>query len=202
MIEHSGSLINCQGSYAIVAGRFNHFITDKLIQGAEDALLRHGISGDRIHCYWVPGAYEMPLVCRKLLDAGNHDAIIMRKAQTSSIPSHWIKNYNDVLGTPDWKWVTDVVIDDVRYVHGHKSSKARTAAKRDMQSTVTGHYHTDMYCEWLFGANKAVFALAVGCGIDSKSYAMGYMQGGKKEALGCGVVLDNGKTPICVKMDL
>jgi len=107
---------------------------------------------------------------------GNHDAIIMRKAQTSSIPSQWIKNYNDVLGTPNWKWVTDVVIDDVRYVHGHKSSKARTAAKRDMQ--------------------------AVGCGIDSRSYAMGYMQGGKKEALGCGVVLDNGKTPICVKMDL
>ena len=60
---------------------------------------------------------------------GNHDAIIMRKAQSSSIPSKWIKNYNEVLGTPKWKWVTDVVIDDVRYVHGHKSSKARTAAK-------------------------------------------------------------------------
>ena len=133
---------------------------------------------------------------------GNHDAIIMRKAQTSSIPSAWIKHYNDVLGTPNWKWVTDVVIDGVRYVHGHKSSKARTAAKRDMQSTVTGHYHTDMYVDWMFGAHKSVFALAVGCGIDSRSYAMGYMQGGKKEALGCGVVLDNGKTPICVKMDL
>ena len=89
---------------------------------------------------------------------GNHDAIIMRKAQSSSIPSKWIKNYNEVLGTPKWNWVTDVVIDDVRYVHGHKSSKARTA--------------------------------------------MGYMQGGKKEALGCGVVLDNGRTPITIKMDL
>jgi len=133
---------------------------------------------------------------------GNHDAIIMRKAQSSAIPSQWIKHYNEVLGTPNWKWVTDVEIDGVRYVHGHKSSKARTAAKRDMQSTVTGHYHTDMYVDWMFGANKAVFAMAVGCGIDSKSYAMGYMQGGKKEALGCGVVLDNGKTPITIKMDL
>ena len=132
----------------------------------------------------------------------NHDSIIMRKAQSSSIPSKWIKNYNEVLGTPKWKWVTDVVIDDVRYVHGHKSSKARTAAKRDMQSTVTGHFHTDMYVDWMFGAKKAVFALAVGCGIDSESYAMGYMQGGKKEALGCGVVLDNGQTPITVKMNL
>ena len=44
--------------------------------------------------------------------------------------------------------------------------------------------------------------VAVGCGIDAKSYAMGYMQGGKKEALGCGVVLDSGKTPINVKMDV
>ena len=126
----------------------------------------------------------------------------MRKAQTSAIPSRWIKAYNEVLGTPKWKWVEDVIIDDVRYVHGHKSSKARTAAKRDMQSTVTGHFHTDMYIDWMFGAKKAVFALAVGCGIDSKSYAMGYMQGGKKEALGCGVVLDNGQTPITVKMNL
>jgi len=133
---------------------------------------------------------------------GNHDAIIMRKAQSSSIPSKWIKAYNEVLGTPNWKWVTDVIIDDVRYVHGHKSSKARTAAKRDMQSTVTGHYHTDMYVDWMFGAKKAVFAMGVGCGIDSKSYAMAYMQGGKKEALGCGVVLDGGKTPITIKMDL
>jgi len=133
---------------------------------------------------------------------GNHDAIIMRKAQSSAIPSRWIKQYNEVLGTPKCKWVTDVVIDDVRYVHGHKSSKARTAARRDMQSTVTGHFHTDMYVDWMFGAHKAVFAMGVGCGIDSKSYAMAYMQGGKKEALGCGVVLDNGKTPITVKMDL
>jgi UDP-2,3-diacylglucosamine pyrophosphatase LpxH len=133
---------------------------------------------------------------------GNHDAIIMRKAQSSAIPSRWIKHYNEVLQTPKWKWVTDVVIDDVRYVHGHKSSKARTAARRDMQSTVTGHFHTDMYVDWMFGAHKAVFAMGVGCGIDSKSYAMAYMQGGKKEALGCGVVLDDGKTPITVKMDL
>ncbi|MCP4484778.1 MAG: metallophosphoesterase [Flavobacteriaceae bacterium] len=159
------------------------------------------------------GAQELDLAIKSIskwykafpdayVTVGNHDAIIMRKAQTSSIPSAWIKHYNDVLGTPNWKWVTDVVIDDVRYVHGHKSSKARTAAKRDMQSTVTGHYHTDMYVDWMFGANKAVFALAVGCGIDSRSYAMGYMQGGKKEALGCGVVLDSGQTPITVKMNL
>ena len=132
---------------------------------------------------------------------GNHDRIIMRKAQTSSVPKKWIKDFKEVLETPDWDFVNEIIIDEVRYTHGDKSSKPRTAAKRDMISTVSGHYHTDMYTEWFFGKYAAIFALAVGCGIDSKSYAMGYMQGGKKEAIGCAVVLE-GKVPINLKMEL
>ena len=132
---------------------------------------------------------------------GNHDRIIIRKAQSSNIPSKWIKEFADVLETPNWRFVTDVYIDGVRYVHGDKSGKPRMATKRDMVSTVSGHYHTDMYCEWLFGKTRAIFALAVGCGIDSKSYAMGYMQGGKKEAIGLGVVI-GGEIAFNVKMKL
>ena len=75
------------------------------------------------------------------------------------------------------------------------------AATRDMVSTVSGHYHTDMYVERFFGKERDLFAMAVGCGIDSKSYAVGYMQGGKKEAIGCGVVI-GGHTPINIKMQL
>ncbi len=132
---------------------------------------------------------------------GNHDRIIIRKAQTSNIPSKWIKEFRDVLETPNWRFVTDVYYDGVRYVHGDKSGKPRTAVKRDMVSTVSGHYHTDMYCEWMFGKTRAIFALAVGCGIDSKSYAMGYMQGGKKEAIGVAIVI-GGHTAFNVKMEL
>lgn len=132
---------------------------------------------------------------------GNHDRIIIRKAQTSNIPSKWIKEYKDVLEVPKWNFVTEVYYDDVRYVHGDKSNKPRTAAKRDMISTVSGHYHTDMYVEWFFGKTRAIFAMAVGCGIDSKSYAMAYMQGGKKEAIGVGVVI-GGHTAFNVKMQL
>lgn len=132
---------------------------------------------------------------------GNHDRIIIRKAQTSNIPSKWIKEYAEVLETPNWRFVTDVYIDGVRYVHGDKSGKPRMAAKRDMVSTVSGHYHTDMYTEWFFGKTRAIFGMAVGCGIDSKSYAMAYMQGGKKEAIGCGVVI-GGHTAFNVKMNL
>lgn len=132
---------------------------------------------------------------------GNHDRIIIRKAQTSNIPSKWIKEFSEVLETPKWNFCTEVFYDGVRYVHGDKSSKARTAAKRDMISTVTGHYHTDFYVEWYFGKTRAIFAMAVGCGIDSRSYAMGYMQGGKKEAIGVGVVV-GGHTAYNVKMEL
>jgi metallophosphoesterase superfamily enzyme len=132
---------------------------------------------------------------------GNHDRIVMRKTQTSNIPSMWIREIGEVLNTPNWRFVTDVYYDEVRYVHGDKSGKPRMAAKRDMVSTVSGHYHTDMYCEWMFGKTRAIFGLATGCGIDSKSYAMGYMQGGKKEAIGCGIVI-GGHTAFNVKMEL
>ena len=132
---------------------------------------------------------------------GNHDRIIIRKAQTSNIPSKWIKEFGEVLETPRWNFVTDVYHDNVRYVHGDKSGKPRMATKRDMVSTVSGHYHTDMYVEWFFGKTRAIFGMAVGCGIDSKSYAMGYMQGGKKEAIGIGIVV-GGHTAFNVKMEL
>ena len=158
------------------------------------------------------GKYELEQAIKKLskwykafpiadVTLGNHDRIIIRKAQTSNIPSKWIKEYRDVLETPKWNFVTDVYYDGVRYVHGDKSGKPRMAAKRDMVSTVSGHYHTDFYVEWLFGKTRAIFALATGCGIDSKSYAMSYMQGGKKEAIGCGVVI-GGHTAFNVKMNL
>lgn len=132
---------------------------------------------------------------------GNHDRIIIRKAQTSNIPSRWIREFGEVLETPNWKFVTDVYYDGVRYVHGDKSGKPKMAAKRDMVSTVSGHFHTDFYCEWMFGKTRAIFGMAVGCGIDSKSYAMGYMQGGKKEAIGVGIVI-GGNTAFNVKMEL
>jgi len=158
------------------------------------------------------GKYELQQAIAKLkswydafpdadVTLGNHDRIIIRKAQSSNIPSQWIKEFEDVLETPNWRFVTEVYIDGVRYVHGDKSGKPRMAAKRDMVSTVSGHYHTDMYVEWFFGKTRAIFAMAVGCGIDSKSYAMGYMQGGKKEAIAIGIV-KGGKVAFNVKMDL
>lgn len=62
--------------FAIVATRWNEFIVDKLVEGALDALRRHGVSDDQITLVRVPGAFEIPVACKQLLDAGGVDAIL------------------------------------------------------------------------------------------------------------------------------
>ena len=106
---------------------------------------------------------------------GNHDRIIMRKAQTGGVPKQWIREYSEVLNTPRWNFVTSVEIDDVLYIHG-EAGTAKTKARADMRSTVQGHLHTQAYTEYFVGANSRVFGCQVGCGIDAKSYAMAYMK--------------------------
>jgi len=61
---------------AIVAGRFNELIVNKLVGGAKDCLLRHGLKEENLTETWVPGAYELPLICQKLAQTGKFDAII------------------------------------------------------------------------------------------------------------------------------
>ena len=74
---------------AIVASRFNEFITTKLIGGAEDALLRHGVSGDDIELMWVPGAFEIPLIAQKFAQSGKYDAVICLGAVIRGATSHY-----------------------------------------------------------------------------------------------------------------
>ncbi|MDR2399128.1 MAG: 6,7-dimethyl-8-ribityllumazine synthase [Endomicrobium sp.] len=62
--------------FAIVASRFNEFITGKLISGAQDMLVRHGASDEDISTYWVPGAFEIPAVAKKIADNKKVDGII------------------------------------------------------------------------------------------------------------------------------
>jgi 6,7-dimethyl-8-ribityllumazine synthase len=62
--------------FAIVVSRFNEFITSKLVKGAEDILKRHCVSENDISSYWVPGAFEIPAVAKKIADSANFDAVI------------------------------------------------------------------------------------------------------------------------------
>lgn len=61
---------------AIVVGRFNEFINAKLLDGAKDGLLRHGVDDENIDVVWVPGAFEVPFIAKKLAEKGDYDAVI------------------------------------------------------------------------------------------------------------------------------
>lgn len=132
---------------------------------------------------------------------GNHDRMMMRKAFSSGLSKRWIKDYKDVLEVPTWKFVNEVNLYDVNYVHG-EGGTARTRVKGELESIVQGHLHTQAYVEWTVGAKYKCFAMQIGCGIDRNSYAMAYAKTGKKPIIGCAVVLDEGKVPFNVIMDL
>ncbi|WP_280768296.1 6,7-dimethyl-8-ribityllumazine synthase [Salipaludibacillus daqingensis] len=71
-----GHLIGTGLKVGIVVGRFNEFITSKLLGGAEDAFKRHGVSEDDIDVAWVPGAYEIPLIAKRMAESGKYDAVV------------------------------------------------------------------------------------------------------------------------------
>jgi 6,7-dimethyl-8-ribityllumazine synthase len=83
-----GKLIAKGLKIGIVAGRFNEFITSKLLGGALDAINRHGEDCEAVVA-WVPGAFEMPLVAKKMAKSGKYDAIILLGAVIKGSTSHF-----------------------------------------------------------------------------------------------------------------
>ena len=73
----------------IVAARFNEFIVGKLVAGALDGLKRHEVDEDRIDIAWVPGAFEIPLICQKMVKSGKYDAIIALGAVIRGSTTHY-----------------------------------------------------------------------------------------------------------------
>ena len=80
----------------IVVARFNEFITSKLLGGAMDGLLRHDIDEDNIDVAWVPGAFEIPLIAKKMAKSGKYDAVIALGAVIRGSTSHYDYVCNEV----------------------------------------------------------------------------------------------------------
>lgn len=80
----------------IVVARFNEFITSKLLSGAEDTLLRHGAKAEDITVAWVPGAFEIPQVAKKMALSKKYDAIICLGAVIRGATSHYDYVCNEV----------------------------------------------------------------------------------------------------------
>lgn len=89
MKKIEGNLIGSGKKFAIVASRFNEFIVNKLILGAEDGLVRHGVDEDDISLAWVPGAFEIPLIAKKLAKSNQYNAVICLGAVIKGSTSHY-----------------------------------------------------------------------------------------------------------------
>ena len=91
-----GNLVANGAKIAIIASRFNEFITSKLISGAVDGLKRHGVSDDDISLAWVPGAFEIPLIAKKLAMSKKYDAVICVGAVIRGSTTHYDYVCNEV----------------------------------------------------------------------------------------------------------
>ena len=84
-----GNLISDGMRVGIAASRFNEFIVSKLVSGAEDGLRRHGVLEKDIDIAWVPGAFELPLIAKKMAMSGKYDAVICLGAVIRGATSHY-----------------------------------------------------------------------------------------------------------------
>jgi len=121
------------------------------------------------------------------------------------IPPFYIKHYNEVYGTPGWKWDYGFTIDKVYYTHGTGTgglSPAFNLSKARATSCVMGHHHSVGGINWLVGPATKFFGMDVGAGVDRNHMAFSY---GKyhlrKPVVACGVVID-GQQPYLELMNL
>lgn len=109
-MNFEGKLIGTDLNVAIVVSRFNDFITGRLLEGAKDTLIRHEVNADNIDVAYVPGAFEIPLVAKKLAEKEKYDAVITLGCVIKGSTSHYdyvcnevskgISRANDVTNTP------------------------------------------------------------------------------------------------------
>lgn len=74
--HYEGILIGKGFKFAVIVSRFNELITTRLLEGAKDALLRHGVDEKDIDVAWTPGCFEIPLIAKKLAQRGEYNAVI------------------------------------------------------------------------------------------------------------------------------
>lgn len=96
MNVYEGNLVGTGLKVGIVVARFNEFITSKLLSGALDGLKRHGVEEQHIDVAWVPGAFEIPLVAKKMAESKKYDAVITLGAVIRGATSHYDYVCNEV----------------------------------------------------------------------------------------------------------
>lgn len=93
---YEGNLVSDKLRYGIVVGRFNEFISGKLLGGALDAFKRHGATEEEVEVAWVPGAFEIPIIAQKMAESGKYDAVITLGAVIRGSTPHFDYVCNEV----------------------------------------------------------------------------------------------------------
>ena len=86
---YEGKLVSEGIKVGVVCARFNDFLVSKLLSGCEDGLLRRGVREEDIEVAWVPGAFEIPLIAKKMAESGKYDAVIALGAVIRGSTSHY-----------------------------------------------------------------------------------------------------------------
>src|SRR6185437_1421391 len=87
--KFEGHLVGAGLKFAIVAARFNEFITSRLVGGAMDGLVRHGVDEVNVDVAWVPGSFEIPVAAKKLAQSGRYDAVLCLGAVIRGATPHF-----------------------------------------------------------------------------------------------------------------
>ena len=110
-MNFEGKLIGKDLKVAIVVSRFNDFITGRLLEGAKDTFIRHDVDESNIDVAYVPGAFEIPMVTRKLAQKGDYDAVVTLGCVIRGATSHYDYVCNEVAkGVSKANEVTDVPV--------------------------------------------------------------------------------------------
>ena len=122
MNKLEGKLVADGAKIGIVAARFNEFIVSKLVGGAMDGLIRHDVKEEDVTVAWVPGAFEIPVVAKKMAKSGKYDAVICLGAVIRGATSHYDYVCNEVSkGVASVSLETDSGIVRCRYNREHRA---------------------------------------------------------------------------------
>ena len=192
----------------------------KTVVSCGDLIDNHGLSFHDHDVNHMSAGQEIDMVKEKVdewaeafpnlhITIGNHDALPYRQALSSGLPMHLFKDLNEIYGTPKtWKWAEKILIDDILFIHGTGKGGeniGKSFMTENRRSVVVGHLHTVFSCGYSVSDFDRLFYMSVGCGVDDKAYSMAYAKfNGKKPAIGCGVILQDGgvQIPLLVPMDL
>jgi len=138
---------------------------------------------------------------------GNHDERLEKAAWRFGLSSSFFKSFEQVFELPKkWDYKIEYYLYNIRIFHGmgYSGQGAHSSAVRENQcSVVIGHLHSNAGVWWTANERDRSFGLAVGCGVDRNSYAFNYGRDmRRKPMIGCGVILDEGKIPAFIPMEL